>query len=128
MNGLQKILDLIKKTGDRLVVLETESETAYVVMTLEDYEKLMRPKSHLEEMSEGELLEKINQDMATWRAHQAAEEDAWLPPEPPDFAQDDWWSARRNEDRLADFPEFDQEIAEEEKNPEDQYYFEPVEA
>ena len=130
MNGLQKILDLIKKTGDRLVVMETESETPYVVMNLDDYEKLVRPRSNIGALSEGELLDKINQDIARWRVQQDNDDDDWL--------------REREEMRLAeadilpDWPSEPEDFfgnrpaesvkEEKEKAPEDQYYFEPVEA
>ena len=43
-SGLKKIIELIKKTGDRLIVLETDNPEPYVVMGLEDYEKLIDGK------------------------------------------------------------------------------------
>lgn len=137
MNGLQKILDLIKKTGDRLVVLETESETPFVVMTLDDYEKLIRPRSNIGALSEGELLDKINQDIARWRAQQDSEEDDWLREKEemmpvgtglrPDWPFESDAEHFGQEDLFGDLSA--ESVKEEkEKIPEDQYYFEPVEA
>ena len=40
MENLNRIINLIQKTGDRLVVTDTVGNPAYVVMTLADYEKL----------------------------------------------------------------------------------------
>lgn len=38
---LRRILDLIRKTGDRMVVTDTNGEDVYVVMGLEQYESLV---------------------------------------------------------------------------------------
>lgn len=36
----KRLLDLSKRTGDRIVFADVEKEEAYVVLTLDDYEKL----------------------------------------------------------------------------------------
>ena len=41
MNQFQRILNLVKKTGDRLVVTDPNGEHAYVVMDIDDYEFLV---------------------------------------------------------------------------------------
>ena len=40
-NNLKKLIQLIKKTGDRLVILDNEFEEPYVLMDLSGYEKLI---------------------------------------------------------------------------------------
>ena len=105
---LNKALKLAKKTGDRLIVFEgPESENAFVVMNLEQYEDLlectgcgddcecdhdhdheyeddasidfddesMEPAnfdyaSELRNLTEEELLDKINRDIALWKESQ----------------------------------------------------------
>lgn len=42
--AFKKIIGLIKKTGDRLIVLEIDNPEPFVVMGLEDYEKLIDNK------------------------------------------------------------------------------------
>lgn len=37
---LQKILQMVRKTGDRVIVLEASGEEAFVLMDLASYEKL----------------------------------------------------------------------------------------
>ena len=41
---LQRLLDLIGKTGDRIVVTDPAGEKPYVLMSLDQYEKLMGEK------------------------------------------------------------------------------------
>lgn len=41
----QKFLDLIKKTGDRLIVVDKEEGEAFVVMSLSEYENLVSKNS-----------------------------------------------------------------------------------
>ena len=54
-NSLEKIIDLIKKTGDNCVVLDHEGNPAYVLMSLEDYENIVSAKSEVATLSEDEL-------------------------------------------------------------------------
>ena len=37
----KRILNLVKRTGDRLVVTDTEGASAFVVMDLDDYEAML---------------------------------------------------------------------------------------
>jgi hypothetical protein len=68
-NQLQKAIDLVKKTGDRLIVFDkAESNNPYVVMSLDDYEKLVVGKSEVRGLTEGELIDKINRDIAIWKS------------------------------------------------------------
>lgn len=65
---LQKAINLSKKTGDRLIVFDrAESESPYVVMSLDDYEKLAIGQNAVRGLTEAELLDKINRDVAIWK-------------------------------------------------------------
>ncbi|MCK4554278.1 hypothetical protein KAU19_04935 [Candidatus Parcubacteria bacterium] len=68
---LQKAIDLVKKTGDRLLVFDSaQSDNVYVVMNLKDYENLVLGKSEVRGLTEDELLDKINRDIAIWKSEQ----------------------------------------------------------
>ena len=68
---LQKAIDLVKKTGDRLLVFDSaKSDNVYVVMNLKDYENLVLGKSEVRGLTEDELLDKINRDIAIWKSEQ----------------------------------------------------------
>lgn len=71
---LKKILDLSKKTGDRVIVYnENTPEDSFVVMSIEEYQKLMEksPKNEVKDtLTEEEMLDKINSDMDSWNKPQ----------------------------------------------------------
>jgi len=78
MFNLEKIIDLIKKTGDNCVVLDHDGKPAYVIMSFDDYQSLVLNKSEVASLTEDELLRKINRDVATWKATQDADNlDNW---------------------------------------------------
>lgn len=66
---LERVFNLIRKTGDKVVIVDQNDETAYVVMNLDDYEK-MAGAARGRGLTEGrasDKIEKINQDIALWR-------------------------------------------------------------
>ncbi len=68
-NQLQKAIDLSRKTGDRLIVFDrAESENPFVVMSLDNYEKLVIGQNEVRDLTEKELLDKINRDVAIWKS------------------------------------------------------------
>ena len=70
-NQLQQAINLAKKTGDRLIVFDSaQADEAYVVLTLRDYENLVLGKSEVRSLTEDELLDKINRDIAIWKSKQ----------------------------------------------------------
>jgi hypothetical protein len=73
-NQLQKAIRLAKKTGDRLIVFDSpESDNAYVVMTMDQYEKMSLGAAEVRDLTEEELLDKINRDIAVWKSEQDSE-------------------------------------------------------
>lgn len=68
--ALNKVFSLIKKTGDRCIVLAPDSDDAYVVMSLAEYERVVLGRADVSELSEDELLDKINRDIAVWKSQQ----------------------------------------------------------
>ncbi len=69
---LDKVLALVAKTGDKIVVV-SENHEPYVVMSLADYEALLTSSHALHDLTETELMNKINRDIAIWKAAQADE-------------------------------------------------------
>jgi hypothetical protein len=66
---LQKLIELSRKTGDRLIVFDPSNErSAYVVMPIDDYEKIALGRSEVRGLTEDELLDKINRDIAIWKS------------------------------------------------------------
>jgi len=98
-SSLEKAIELINKTGDRLVVADKNSSSIFVVMSLRDYERLVLNHDKISDLTEDELLNKINRDIAIWKTYQEEKE---------------------NEEKMA--------LLEETNNlaEEDRYYFEPL--
>jgi hypothetical protein len=72
---LQKAINLAKKTGDRLIVFDSsKQDSVFVVMSLKDYENLVLGKSEVRGLTEDELLDKINRDIAIWKSERDLEE------------------------------------------------------
>jgi len=70
-NQLQQAINLARKTGDRLIIFDNaQTDEAYVVLTLRDYENLVLAKSEIKNLTEDELLDKINRDIAVWKSEQ----------------------------------------------------------
>ncbi len=103
MKKFKQILDLIRKTGDRFI-FEDDQGNSFVVLSTEEYESLLIEKSKVKDLSQEELLNKINQDIAFW---QASKEKESLP---------ETWDELEEKIQAAD-----SDIIE------TQYYFEPTE-
>jgi hypothetical protein len=113
MSDLKKIIELIKKTGDRFITLDGDGNT-YVVMNLKDYERLALGRSEVRGLTEDELLDKINRDIALWRSTQEEEKmDKW-----------DDLGLKLNKNSKIRTEELSSSLDETE---EDKFYFEPLE-
>jgi len=66
MRSLEKIINLIKKTGDKCIIINQESDDALVILPLEEYEKFLEYKSVKSEklLTENKVVDKINRDIA----------------------------------------------------------------
>src|SRR3989344_361777 len=69
-NPMKKIISLVKRTGDHVIVVDAEGQPQYVLMSFSEYEKLITGKENLAALNEDEMLDKINRDVASWRASQ----------------------------------------------------------
>jgi len=73
---LAKAINLAKKTGDRLIVFDSaKPDNVFVIMSMKDYENLVLGKSEVRGLTEDELLDKINRDIAVWKSEQDFNED-----------------------------------------------------
>ncbi len=68
---LDQVLALVTKTGDKMIVV-SENHDPYVVMSLKDYERLLTDSVAVHDLSEDELLSKINRDIAIWKSVQSS--------------------------------------------------------
>ena len=84
---LKRILEIVKKTGDKFVIADEASLGAYVVMELADYEKLLAgsPQKNrfakagssrgelVKDLTEEEILSRINQEIRSWQDEKVKE-------------------------------------------------------
>ncbi|MBT6691267.1 hypothetical protein HOB10_02970 [Candidatus Parcubacteria bacterium] len=71
---MDKVLELAAKTGDKVIVL-SENHDPYVVMPVKEYEVLLQGSSTVDGLTEEQLLDKINRDIAVWKSSQDDLED-----------------------------------------------------
>ena len=72
-----RILGLVRTTGERCVVVDRTSATAFVVLPLDEYERLRRtPDLAVADLTPDGLLDKINRDVAEWREANRETDDA----------------------------------------------------
>ncbi len=81
--SFDRLLNLAKKTGNNLIVYDRDGGEHLVIMGVEEYEDLIdgigmeemfQTEPDVRALTEGELLDKINRDIALWReVHVTAE-------------------------------------------------------
>jgi hypothetical protein len=65
---LQRLIHLINKTGDKLIVFDQQNpDNCYVISGLTDYEDIVKEGSDVKGLTEDELIDKINRDIAIWK-------------------------------------------------------------
>lgn len=117
---MEKVLDLAAKTGDKVIVL-SDSHEPYVVMTIKEYEALLHSPSSVKGLSEDELLNKINRDIAVWKASQENLDDYGLDNFKVDSIRKDYKKEEKH-DKEASKDNVDKLT----NADEDRYYIEPV--
>ncbi len=65
---LERILKLVKKTGEKVVVIQDDSE--FVIASLDEYMRLIEDHGQIAQLTESQMLDKINRDIALWREAQ----------------------------------------------------------
>lgn len=68
LSQLEKALNLAKKTGDRLIIFDQlKTDRALVILGLDDYEKLAVKGEDKSGLTEDDLLDTINRNIAAWK-------------------------------------------------------------
>ena len=114
------VLDLAAKTGDKVIVVSDNHEP-YVVMTVKEYEALLHNSSTVGSLTEEQLLDKINRDIAVWKASQEDLGDYNL----EQFRVDSIRKDDSKELKVEKIPE-DFNVENLSASGEDKYYIEPV--
>lgn len=103
-NQLDRIIQIVKRTGDKVVVIKDDAE--FVISSLDDYARLIEGPEAVGELTESQLLDKINRDIATWRASQNElnqeqnQPDFFDQPETPSYQSLDNISAQSVQDEI----------------------------
>jgi hypothetical protein len=66
--------DILDLAGGRYIIVEG-GRPRYIVMNFDEYRNALLDKKSVETLTEEELIEKINSDIAIWREKQAVEDD-----------------------------------------------------
>lgn len=72
-NIIDKVIDLVKKTSDKVIIVDRQSNNAYVLLDFVEYQKLYSERKNISQLTENELLDKINRDIALWKSSQEDE-------------------------------------------------------
>jgi len=142
----KRIIDLVRRTGDRLIVTDTDGKNSYVIMDLDQYELLVDLESEfLEEETPDFYTENKPQGEKNKESSNQAPEDIWQAMKPANQPNNETWDINKisNEDREEVVNQYNnyrnkqnkkENISEENtKNPvdqnidEDQFYLEPIE-
>lgn len=81
-NDLERLINLSRRTGDRLIIHDPTKDADVVLMPIAEYEDIldkMENKNNfrypdVRELSSSEMLDRINRDIAVWRADKEMEE------------------------------------------------------
>ena len=87
---LQKIINLVRKTGDKVVVFDSKhNDDFYVVLAQKDYEELYFGPDDDFALTDEELADKIGDDDQWWKTNWAKDSDGFDWAEDEDEAPDD---------------------------------------
>jgi len=74
---LNKIFNLVRRTGDRIIVPDSTSDEIMIMMNLDSYEKLLSLSHSVRDLSESEMMNKIDRDISLWKSHHEDDEMDW---------------------------------------------------
>jgi hypothetical protein len=121
---IDQVLDLAHRTGDKIIIV-SEHHDPYVIMSVREYEGLLHGLSAINELSEEQLLDKINRDIAVWKASQENGDEAVVPDYDLDNFRVDNQKPPETEDLSTMAPD-KADVNDATVEEEDKYYIEPV--
>ena len=73
---INRIFNLIRRTGDKCLIADEKSDEVFALMRLDDYEDLHNNfyGESFEDMSEKEIMDKVERDLSIWRSKHGDEE------------------------------------------------------
>lgn len=68
---LEKLINIVKKTGEKVIIpAGPDFDDFYVISAINDYEKSLKFEVDVRHLTEEELADKINRDIAIWKSEQ----------------------------------------------------------
>ena len=118
-DGFAKILQLLKQTRGSMIVVDQAGQPLYVAVSFDEYDRLLASSRNVKGLTEDQLLEQINRDIAEWKnLQEVAAEDNWT-------ALDEIIESKR--ETVSSESEENSLKQDKIEDPKDQYYFEPIE-
>lgn len=82
IDKIKKAIELVRKTGDKIILFEGEKSDGVVIMSMEEYERLAgvgenrnqapavgtREDDKIGDLTEDELIDRINRNIAVWQS------------------------------------------------------------
>ncbi|MBL7058141.1 hypothetical protein ISS03_02270 [Patescibacteria group bacterium] len=65
--SIVKAINIANKTGDKVIICDSETDMSYVVIPLDEYEKMLKVCDDREVLTGDKMIDKINSDIASWR-------------------------------------------------------------
>ena len=73
---LKKIIDLARRTGDKVFIYDSAGfDETVVLMGVDEYEKILQNNNNVKDLTETELLDRINCDIALWRSENSTNDE-----------------------------------------------------
>ncbi|MBI4256783.1 hypothetical protein HY626_01870 [Candidatus Uhrbacteria bacterium] len=129
-NHLKRVLNLVEKTGDTMVVVDKEGNEAFVVMDLDHYETLLGSQTSVAPVSQPnptkdpdiwDVMQEAGEEGETWDIDQLSEQEfQTLEKQYHEFAT-------KNVKEAIDEVKIPPKNKEDEEYGEEQFYLEPVE-
>lgn len=86
---LNRALRLVKRAGEKFLIMDQDTDKMFALMDLEDYERILEMKHEpIEDYSEEEMLDKIDRDLQHWRLHRHDDFEEEIPVNPDKEALD----------------------------------------
>jgi len=73
----KELKDILNLAGGRYIIVE-DGKPKYIVMNFDEYRTAVLERKAVQALTEEELIEKINSDIALWREKQTADDDIAL--------------------------------------------------
>ncbi|MEK7615356.1 MAG: hypothetical protein AAB431_03160 [Patescibacteria group bacterium] len=98
----RRILDLVRRTGDTMIVTDPDAEDVYVVMDIDQYEMLLDVTGEMEFEEDVSDFEREPEEHPSTKAEDPAPENIWEAMKPANEEGETWDPGQMNEEELAD--------------------------